>query len=71
MCRETLQHGEIKKQNVVTGSSAEVEFRAVAQGICEGLLLGKLFKEMQVRVKHLIKIYCDNKTTINILLNPI
>nr|CAD1818497.1 unnamed protein product [Ananas comosus var. bracteatus] len=35
-----------KKQSVVARSSAEAEFRVMAQGICEGIWLNKLLKEL-------------------------
>ena len=35
-----------KKQNIVARSSVELEFRVVAQGICEGLWLKKLLEEL-------------------------
>ncbi|XP_022853510.1 uncharacterized protein LOC111374981 [Olea europaea var. sylvestris] len=60
-----------KKQNVVARSSAEAEFRAVAQGICEGLWIKKLLGELKVEVELPIKLYCDNKAAINISLNPV
>ena len=60
-----------KKQNVVARSSAEAEFRAVAQGICEGLWLRKLLEDLQVTIKFPIKLYCDNKAAIGISLNPV
>lgn len=60
-----------KKQNVVARSSAEAEFRAVAQGICEGLWLKKLLEELRVTIKLPIKLYCDNKAAINISHNPV
>lgn len=31
--------GNMKKQIVVARSSAEIEFRAVAQGICKGIVV--------------------------------
>ena len=58
-----------KKHNVVVRSSTETKFRAIAQRICEGLWLKKLFADIQVTVKFLIKLYCDNKAAINISLN--
>jgi hypothetical protein len=60
-----------KKQNVVARSSAEAEFRAVAQGICEGLWLKKLLDELHIPTKVPIKLYCDNKAAISISLNPV
>lgn len=60
-----------KKQNVVARSSAEAEFRAVAQGMCEGLWLLRLLRELGVPIYLPIKLYCDNKAAINISLNPV
>ena len=60
-----------KKQSVVVRSSAEAEFRAVAQGMCEGLWLQKLLEELCITVEHPIKLYCDNKAAISISYNPV
>ena len=60
-----------KKQNVVARSSAEAEFRAVAQGICEVLWLKRLLEELKV-INHLpIKVFYDNKAAIVIAHNPV
>ena len=60
-----------KKQNVVARSSAEAEFRAVAQGICEVLWLKRLLEELKL-IKYLpIKVFCDNKAAIAIAHNPV
>ncbi len=56
---------------MVARSSAEAEFRAVAQGICEGLWLRKLLEELKVMVRAPIKLFCDNKAAINISHNPV
>ena len=56
---------------MVARSSAESEFRVVAQGICEALWLKKLLEELQVTVEFPVKLYCDNKAAINISLNPV
>ncbi|XP_057959488.1 uncharacterized mitochondrial protein AtMg00810-like [Malania oleifera] len=68
---ENLVTWRSKKQNVVAQSCVEAEFRAVAQGICEGLWLLKLLEELQIPVKFPIKLYCDNKAIISISLNPV
>ncbi|RVW17578.1 Retrovirus-related Pol polyprotein from transposon RE1 [Vitis vinifera] len=60
-----------KKQSVVTRSSAEAEFRAVAQGMCEGLWLKKLLEELCITIELPIKLYCDNKAAISIFHNPV
>lgn len=41
-----------KKQPVVSQSSAESEFRAVANGTCEGIWLRRLPEELQYRSNH-------------------
>ena len=56
---------------MVTRSSANVEFRAVAHGICELLWLKKLLEYLKVTSHMPMKLYCDNKTMINIAHNPI
>lgn len=60
-----------KKQNVVARSSSEAEFRAVAQGMCEGLWLRRLLEELYITMEFPIKLYCDNKAAISISLNPV
>ncbi|XP_031281718.1 secreted RxLR effector protein 161-like [Pistacia vera] len=60
-----------KKHNVVAINSVEVEFRVIAQGICEVLWLRKLLEELQIIIKYSVKLYCDKKAAINISLNPV
>ena len=60
-----------KKQSVVARSSAEAEFRAMAQGICEGIWLNRLLEELWVSLKHPIVLYCDNQAAISIAKNPV
>lgn len=49
-----------KKQNVVARSSAESEFRAIAQGLCELLWLKNILQDLKVKWECPIKLYCDN-----------
>ncbi|RVW61484.1 Retrovirus-related Pol polyprotein from transposon RE2 [Vitis vinifera] len=60
-----------KKQSVVARSSAEAEFRAMAQGICEGIWLNRLLEELRVPLKHPMVLYCDNQAAISITKNPV
>ncbi|RVW94806.1 Retrovirus-related Pol polyprotein from transposon RE1 [Vitis vinifera] len=60
-----------KKQSVVARSSAEAEFRAMAQGICEGIWLNRLLEELRVPLKHPMVLYCDNQVAISIAKNPV
>ncbi|EOY04695.1 Cysteine-rich RLK (RECEPTOR-like protein kinase) 8, putative [Theobroma cacao] len=58
-----------KKQPVVARSSAEAEFRALAQGTCELIWLKKLTEELKVSSMGPKKLYCDNKAAISIAHN--
>ena len=60
-----------KKQPVVTRSSAKAEFWAMAQGICELLWLKIILKDPKIKWTHPMRLYCDNKSTINIAHNPV
>ena len=60
-----------KKQNVVVRSSAESEFRAIAQRLCELLWLKIILDDLKIKWDGPMKLYCDNKSAINIAHNPI
>ncbi|XP_054789357.1 secreted RxLR effector protein 161-like [Prosopis cineraria] len=60
-----------QKQRVLSRSSAQSEFRALAQGITEELWIRRVMEEIQVRVDPPIKLYCDNKAAISMALNPV
>ncbi|KAK2981314.1 hypothetical protein RJ640_007015 [Escallonia rubra] len=60
-----------KKQSVVARSSAEAEYRAMAHGICEMMWLKRVLEELRRPVTMPMKLYCDNKATINIANNPV
>ncbi|WVY99969.1 hypothetical protein V8G54_026039 [Vigna mungo] len=60
-----------KKQGVVARSSAEAEFRAMAQGICELLWLKIILEDLRIKWEEPMKLYCDNKSAISIAHNPV
>ncbi|GMI74986.1 cysteine-rich RLK (RECEPTOR-like protein kinase) 8 [Hibiscus trionum] len=60
-----------KKQTVVSRSSAEAEFRALALGICEGIWLLKFLRELGMAQDESFEIFCDNQSTIQIAKNPV
>ncbi|KAG8487880.1 hypothetical protein CXB51_018329 [Gossypium anomalum] len=60
-----------KKQNVVARSSAEAEFRAIALGVCELLWLKIILEDLKIKWEGPMKLYCDNKSAINIAHNPV
>jgi hypothetical protein len=56
---------------VVTRSTAEAEYRAMAHGVSEGLWLRRLLLELGLFEDKPIMLYCDNKAAINIANNPV
>ena len=52
-------------------SSAEAEYRAMAQGIYELLWLQKLMKELKLSETNSLPLFRDNKAAISIVHNPV
>ena len=67
----TLVTWRSKKQSVVSTSSAEAKFRAMAQGFCEGIWLRRLLQELQIPMTELVQVLCDNQSAISIAKNPV
>ncbi|CAM8877096.1 unnamed protein product [Rhodiola kirilowii] len=60
-----------KKQTVVSRSSAEAEYRAMAQVSCELVWLTRLLNDLKVTVPLPIALHCDNKAALHIARNPV
>jgi hypothetical protein len=60
-----------KKQNVVSRSSYEAEYRALAQATCEAQWLLYLLKDFHITHDSPIVLYCDNQSALHIAANPI
>ena len=60
-----------KKQNVVSRSSAESEYRAMAQSVCEIVWIYQLLSEMGFNVTVPAKLWCDNQVALHIASNPV
>nr|CAN66727.1 hypothetical protein VITISV_041956 [Vitis vinifera] len=60
-----------KKQSVVVRSSAEAEYRALAQGICEGTWIKRILSKLGQTSSSPILMMCDNQATISIVKNPV
>ena len=56
---------------MVARSSAEAEFRAMAQGVCELLWLKIILEDLKIKVEGPMRLYCDNKSAISIAHNPV
>ncbi|KAK1411971.1 hypothetical protein QVD17_32863 [Tagetes erecta] len=60
-----------KKQHTVSRSSAEAEYRCMADLTCEVVWLLKLLRDLGVSQQLPIDIYCDNKAALLISANPV
>ncbi|XP_028805888.1 uncharacterized protein LOC114760767 [Neltuma alba] len=60
-----------KKQNVVSRSSAEAEYRAMAQSVCEIIWIYQLLKEVGLKTTLPAKLWCDNKAALHIASNSV
>lgn len=60
-----------KKQTVVSRSSAESEYRAMALGICEGMWLKKLLTELELDEKQEFEVISDSQSAMSIARNPV
>ncbi|KAM7465888.1 hypothetical protein LguiB_013450 [Lonicera macranthoides] len=60
-----------KKQNVVSRSSAESEYRAMAQSVCEIMWICQLLHEVGIKTSVPAKLWCHNQAAIHIASNPV
>ncbi|XP_049936458.1 retrovirus-related Pol polyprotein from transposon RE1 isoform X4 [Nymphaea colorata] len=59
------------RQDVCSRSSAEAEYRAVATGVSELLWLKILLTDIGIEIEGPMRMYCDNKSVINLANNPV
>ncbi|GKA86459.1 retrovirus-related pol polyprotein from transposon TNT 1-94 [Tanacetum coccineum] len=68
-------HGQVswksKKQVVVSRSSAEAEYRAMALTCCEVIWLVSLLKDLGLKHLGPVDLKCDNKAALYIAANPV
>ena len=67
--RGNLVSWKSKKQNVVSRSSAESEYRAMAQSVCEIMWIYQLFTEIDLKTSVPAKLWCDNQAALHIASN--
>jgi hypothetical protein len=60
-----------KRQNVVSRSSAEAEYHAVANGVEEACWLQQLVVELHSPLSLATLVHCDNVSTVYLSTNPV
>jgi hypothetical protein len=68
---DNLVSWSVKRQAVVSRSSAEAEYRAVANGVAEATWLRHLLLELQAPPSRCTLIYCDNISDVYLSNNPV
>ena len=61
---ENLVLWKCKKHNVVSRSSAESEYKAMAQFVCEIIWISQLLMEVGIKTSILAKLWCDNQAAL-------
>ena len=56
---------------MVFQSSAESEYRAMTQSVCEIMWLHQLLVEVSIKTSVSAKLWCDNQATLHIASNPV
>ncbi|XP_066323655.1 uncharacterized mitochondrial protein AtMg00810-like [Miscanthus floridulus] len=60
-----------KRQPTVSRSSAEAEYRAVANGVAEACWLRQLLQELHHPLRRATMVYCDNVSAVYLSSNPV
>jgi hypothetical protein len=60
-----------KRQNTVSRSSAEAEYRAVANAVAEATWIRQLLSELRSPLRKATLVYCDNISAVYLSSNPV
>ncbi|KAK4409428.1 Retrovirus-related Pol polyprotein from transposon RE2 [Sesamum angolense] len=60
-----------KKQDAVSKSTAEAEYRSLASTVCDLTWIGYLLRDLNIAFPTPSPLFCDNKAAIHITANPI
>ena len=66
---DSLISWKSQKQSIVSRSSVEVEYRAMANMTCELIWLTALLRDFGIQSKELATLFCDNEVTLHIAAN--
>jgi hypothetical protein len=68
---DNLVSWSAKRQTVISLSSAEAEYRAIANGVAESTWLRQLLHELQTPPSRCTLVYCDNISAVYLFTNPV
>ncbi|KAG7583314.1 hypothetical protein ISN44_As08g028370 [Arabidopsis suecica] len=68
---DSLISWKSRKQDVVSRSSAESEYRAMALAVCDILWVRSLMEDLHLPPSSPTVLYCDNEAAIHIANNPV
>jgi hypothetical protein len=68
---DNLVSWSAKKQTIIYHSSAEAEYRAIANDIGEATWLRQLFHELRTPLSRCILVYCDNISVVYLSTIPV
>lgn len=60
-----------KRQHTISRSSAEVEYRGVANAVSEATWLRNLLLQMKIPIPRATIVYCDNVSAVYLSSNPV
>jgi hypothetical protein len=60
-----------KRQNTVSRSSAEAEYRVVSNGVAEATWLRQRLQELHAPLRHATLVFCDNVSAVYMTSNSV
>jgi hypothetical protein len=68
---DNLVSWSVKRHTVISRSSAEAEYRVIANGMAEATWLRQLLHELQTPLSWYTLVYCDNINVVYLSTNPV
>ncbi|PKU66194.1 Retrovirus-related Pol polyprotein from transposon TNT 1-94 [Dendrobium catenatum] len=68
---KTLISWTVKKQQTVSRSSTESEYRALASATADTIWIKRLLEDFRIHHHHPVDVFCDNTSTIALANNPV